>query len=75
MLANFQSEMNEKLKKILKSDGVMETKVIEALKNQSLSAEDKAFLKLYFKVKSAIQHYNHLDERVLAESQDSSDEE
>lgn len=53
----------------------METKVIEALDKQTLSAEEKAFLKLYFKVKSAIQHYNHLDERVLAVSSDSSDEE
>lgn len=53
----------------------METKVIEALNNQTLSAEEKAFLKLYFKVKSAIQHYNHLDERVLADCENSSDEE
>ena len=53
----------------------METKVIEALDKQTLSAEEKAFLKLFFKVKSAIQHYNHLDDRVLAVSSDSSDEE
>ena len=54
---------------------MIDAKVIEALNSRRLSPENEALAKLYLKVKKAISHYEHLDARILADSEESSDDE
>ena len=75
VLASFLEEVLERLKKVLDTRIISDAKVAQVLESKPTSEETQAMCKLYFKVRSAIQHYSHLDERVLVDSEGSSDDE